>query len=208
MVDGLGRHGRRAHLTGASMEPEDHYDGDGSDGDGPPHPDDRALLVSIGERLRAARKRRGWSLATMAEMSGGIFKPSAVANYERGDRALSAVRLVQLAELYRTTPAELLDSHGSDTALIDLTRRGPQEKGTPVPLPRLVIDVAALEQAERSPDMQMVWNVIRSLRAERTDPAGVISLRAADVAHLARALARTPESIAAELGGAVVEFLR
>lgn len=196
-----------AHLTGASMEPEDHYDEDAGDGS-EPHPDDRTLLVSIGERLRAARKRQGWSLATMAEMSRGRFKPSAVANYERGDRALSAVRLVQLAELYRTTPGELMESKGEDTPLIDLTRRAPQEAGSPVPLPRLVIDVTALESAERSPDMELVWNVVRSLRTERTDPAGVISLRAADVAHLARALARTPESIASELGGAVVEFLR
>ncbi|HEX5268023.1 MAG TPA: helix-turn-helix transcriptional regulator [Acidimicrobiales bacterium] len=169
--------------------------------------DDRALLRSIGHRLRQARHRRGWSLATVAERSDGHLKASAVANYERGERAPSAARLARLAALYRVTPAELIGQEVGITPLIDLTRRGAQAAGGTVPLPRLVIDANALEGASRSRDLEIVFNLVRSLRAQRADPGPVFSLRAADVAHLARALARTPASIAAELAGVVVDFV-
>lgn len=63
---------------------------------------------NLGGRLRAARRRRGLSLARVEELTQAEFKASVVGAYERGERTLSAQRLVGLARLYGVSPAELL----------------------------------------------------------------------------------------------------
>ncbi len=65
---------------------------------------DRAL----GERLRAARKRRGWSLHDVERHSDGEFKSSVLGAYERGERAMSVQRLHRLASLYAVSTATLI----------------------------------------------------------------------------------------------------
>jgi transcriptional regulator with XRE-family HTH domain len=77
--------------------------------------------ASLGVRLRAARRQRGWSLGEVESYTGGEFKASVVGAYERGERALSVQRLVRLAEIYVVPPADLLPvASGERNAVIDL----------------------------------------------------------------------------------------
>lgn len=62
----------------------------------------------VGDRLRDARRRRGWSLLDVEESSEGEFKASVLGAYERGERSVSAGRLWRLAQLYDIHVATLL----------------------------------------------------------------------------------------------------
>ena len=77
--------------------------------------------TSLGLRLRAARRQRGWSLGELESYTGGEFKASVVGAYERGERALSVQRLVRLAEIYAVPPSDLLPLGSQERGvLIDL----------------------------------------------------------------------------------------
>ena len=69
---------------------------------------DRAL----GDRLRAARRRRGWSLHEVERTSGNEFKSSVLGAYERGERSISVQRLHRLAQIYAVEVAHLIPSPG------------------------------------------------------------------------------------------------
>ena len=47
------------------------------------------LLVETGRALRDARLARGLTLRDVGTRSNGLFKPTAVAGYERAERAIS-----------------------------------------------------------------------------------------------------------------------
>lgn len=64
--------------------------------------------VSLGQRLRAARRQRGWSLGDVESRTDGEFKASVVGAYERGERAISVQRFARLAQSYDVPAAELL----------------------------------------------------------------------------------------------------
>ena len=64
--------------------------------------------ISLGQRLRAARRQRGWSLGEVETQTEGRFKASVVGAYERGERAISVQRFVRLVEAYGGRPNELL----------------------------------------------------------------------------------------------------
>jgi transcriptional regulator with XRE-family HTH domain len=167
--------------------------------------EEQALLVALGAHLKAARRRRGWSLTTVARLSDGRFKPSAVANYERGIRAITAARLVALAYLYGTSAAELLAEATERPGVIDLTGEGttgqrPSRRGRP-----LVIDLGALAAAEKTSEVEIVSDYVRALRRARVDDGSVCSLRADDVVCLARALGATPTAVRAALCAAVIQ---
>ncbi len=87
---------------------------DEEDGDG--------FNQSLGERLRLARRSRGWSLSEVESISSGEFKASVVGAYERGERSLTVQRLVRLAATYDVPLDSLLPRpvEPSDT-MIDLT---------------------------------------------------------------------------------------
>ncbi|MBI3430465.1 MAG: helix-turn-helix domain-containing protein [Actinobacteria bacterium] len=57
-------------------------------------------LESIAFRIRKLRKDRGWSLIDVEHKSKGRFKAVVLGSYERGDRALSVKRAIDLATLY------------------------------------------------------------------------------------------------------------
>jgi transcriptional regulator with XRE-family HTH domain len=77
--------------------------------------------ASLGVRLRAARRQRGWSLGELESYTGGEFKASVVGAYERGERALSVQRLIRLAEIFEVPASDLLPLASADRgAVIDL----------------------------------------------------------------------------------------
>ncbi|HUG31425.1 MAG TPA: helix-turn-helix transcriptional regulator [Acidimicrobiia bacterium] len=75
---------------------------------------------ALGQRLRAARRHRGWSLGDVESHTQGEFKASVVGAYERGERAISVQRFVSLADVYRTPPSDLLPAPSEPTLVIDL----------------------------------------------------------------------------------------
>lgn len=83
----------------------------------------QAMNDALGEKIRAARKAKGWSLLEVEDLSGGEFKASVLGAYERGERALSVARLCRLAELFDLNPSDLLPSGPEETSpiVLDLT---------------------------------------------------------------------------------------
>jgi transcriptional regulator with XRE-family HTH domain len=66
------------------------------------------IVHETGRALRRARQARGLTLRDVGQRSGGAFKPTAVAAYERGERAISLERFYSLARLYDMAPDRLL----------------------------------------------------------------------------------------------------
>ena len=66
------------------------------------------ILEETGHALRRARRARGLTLRDVGTRSEGEFKPTAVAGYERGERAISLERFCALAQLYGMGPERLL----------------------------------------------------------------------------------------------------
>ncbi len=103
--------------------------------------------------------------------SQGRWKAVVIGSYERGDRALTAQRLPELAAFYRVPITELL----------------PQPRGAEAPKGAAGL-VIALEQIERVPDEQRepLSRYARRIQTERGDYNGrVLSLRADDLRSLA-----------------------
>lgn len=62
----------------------------------------------LGVSLRDARNDSGFSLNRVEEMTDGEFKASVVGAYERGERAITAVRLQGLCQVYGVRPSDIL----------------------------------------------------------------------------------------------------
>lgn len=73
---------------------------------------------ALGQRLRAARRHRGWSLGDVETHTDGEFKASVVGAYERGERAISVQRFARLADVYGTDASDLLPAAGVDSELV------------------------------------------------------------------------------------------
>ena len=63
---------------------------------------------ALGDRLRAARTRRGLSLHGVEKKSGGRFTGVAIGTYERAERSVTVVKLAELAEFYGVSVVALL----------------------------------------------------------------------------------------------------
>jgi transcriptional regulator with XRE-family HTH domain len=66
------------------------------------------VLEETGRALRRARRARGLTLRDVGTRSQGQFKSTAVAGYERAERAISLERFCALAQLYGMGPDRLL----------------------------------------------------------------------------------------------------
>jgi transcriptional regulator with XRE-family HTH domain len=63
---------------------------------------------SVAKRIRALRKSRGLTLQDIERMSTGSIKSVVMGSYERGARAISLSRALELANLFQIPIAELL----------------------------------------------------------------------------------------------------
>jgi transcriptional regulator with XRE-family HTH domain len=140
----------------------------------------------VGERLRRVRVERGLSLQDVERASNGRWKAAVVGSYERGDRNISATRLLELAEFYEVLPADILPGEAPGG------RRMDDGVGA------LVLDLERLEQlGER-------WSGLRryceSIQLQRGDfNRRVLSVRADDVRALAVIHESTPDDLIEEL---------
>jgi transcriptional regulator with XRE-family HTH domain len=83
----------------------------------------------LGEALREARLRKGWTLGQASEYSAGRFRPTSIAGYERGERQISLRRFAVLAGVYGIRAdrvfAQVLERMRADDQILDLT---PEER--------------------------------------------------------------------------------
>jgi transcriptional regulator with XRE-family HTH domain len=135
-----------------------------------------ALQRALGGRLREARRARGLTLQDIEERSGGRWKAVVIGSYERGDRAVSAARLTELADFLDVEVSDLLDDLGRER------RSGP--------LGALRIDVAALaEAAERDGSLDPLTRLVEHVRWQRGDRrATELAVRHDDLVALALVL--------------------
>jgi transcriptional regulator with XRE-family HTH domain len=129
--------------------------------------------VSLGQKLRAARRQRGWSLGEVESNTVGEFKASVVGAYERGERAISVQRFVSLCDIYGVVASDLLP--------------------VSVPGDGLVFDLDALGDSSSDALLEKYLAAIQLLRKESGNPA----IRRADQAVLGQLLqnADVPASI-------------
>jgi transcriptional regulator with XRE-family HTH domain len=66
------------------------------------------ILTETGRALRRARRARGLTLRDVGALSKGVFKPTAVAGYERAERSITVERFCQLSQLYEMAPERLM----------------------------------------------------------------------------------------------------
>lgn len=125
---------------------------------------------ALGQRLRAARRHRGWSLGDVESQTGGEFKASVVGAYERGERAISVQRFVSLADVYGTPAADLLPASTDSELIIDIEA--------------LAVDgdlvdryLAAIQMMRKMPgveevrdsDRAVISSLLQTVRAPQTD---------------------------------------
>ncbi len=150
----------------------------------------------VGERLRRVRVERGWSLQEVERASGGRWKAAVIGSYERGDRNISATRLLELAEFYGVRPADVLPGESA-----------PQHGGGS----SIVLDLRRLESlGDRFAPLRRYLETIQVQRGDFN--RRVLSVRNEDLRALAVIHESTPESLTDELrragvlGGATTVF--
>lgn len=143
------------------------------------------LNSAIGTVLRRARRSRRLTLRDIDAISAGSLSGSAVGGWERGERAISVRRFVELARLYGFSPDQLLRE-----ALDEL----PGAASAPI-----VLDLTRLSalppEAGRS-----VGRLAQTIKTKRADyVSDVLSLRAGDLEVWASELRTTAEELAERL---------
>ncbi|TVP66567.1 MAG: transcriptional regulator [Nitriliruptor sp.] len=137
----------------------------------------------VGERLRQVRLDRGWSLQEVERASDGRWKAAVIGSYERGDRNISATRLLELAEFYGVRPADILPGEAAP-------QRGFASS--------IVLDLRRLEAL--GPRYAPLRRYLETIQVQRGDfNRRVLSVRSEDLRALAVIHDATPESLTEEL---------
>ena len=124
-------------------------------------------LLGFQRRLRSVREAKCLTLSQVAAMSSGSISAIALGSYERGDRTISAGKVLELAKIYKIPVSELFEQ--------------PQKM---IGNKRVVIDYRKLSSDE-DPSAQSLLNVINKIASIRRDWNGeLISLREGDIASL------------------------
>ena len=143
---------------------------------------------ALGARLRAIRTQQGLSLQGVEQKSKGRWKAVVVGSYERGDRAVTAQRLLELAAFYRVPVTELLP------------QGVPALRASSAPsAQRVVID---LERLRRAPPEHLTppARYAAAIQRQRGDYNGrVLSLRAEDLRPLAAIYGASPSEVTEQL---------
>lgn len=129
-----------------------------------------AYTRMVGERIRAIRKQKKWSLGELEEQSNNEFKASVVGAYERGERAISVPRLEGLARVLGVPVDQLLP----------VSTERVNDAGSVAAPVKLRIDVAKLSTFSGT-EFTMLERYLRMLQVKRQDFNGkVITVRSDD----------------------------
>lgn len=129
---------------------------------------------ALGERLRAARRRRGWSLHEVERTSGNEFKSSVLGAYERGERSISVQRLYRLAQIYAVDVAQLIpsgDEADQQQTVIDIDAMGTADPSVSEAIDRFLSAIQLRRRSSdgdltvRQSDLEVLAALVRSDRA-------------------------------------------
>lgn len=146
--------------------------------------DNKEFAKQLGARLRAIRQQQNLSLNAVQELSGGRWKAVVVGSYERGDRALTVVRLAELASFYDVPVSQIIPH---TTVPAPKTSRG--NNGA------IVIDLQTLRDL---PEEQVgpLARFAKAIQDQRGDYNNrMLSIRREDLRSLAVIYDRVPESL-------------
>ncbi len=131
----------------------------------------------VGERLRAIRRQKRFSLQDVEMSSSQEFKASVLGAYERGERAISVPRLERLATFYSVPVDQLLPratTVGVTPGAIDLTGKA-----------GVTLDLTQLE-AVPGPEGEMLARYLSMIQVQRQDFNGrVLTVRQDDLRAVA-----------------------
>lgn len=124
-------------------------------------------LQRVQQGLRAIREAQGLTLSQASAKSNGEVSAIALGSYERGDRTISASKLIQIAQIYDVPVTAFFDSH-------DQANKSA----------KIIIDCRKLN-IDEGPLATKLKTVVKSIANIRGDWNGeVISLRENDLASL------------------------
>lgn len=129
--------------------------------------------IEIGRRIRAARKKRGWTIAEMAAI--GEIKAVVIGSYERGSRNMPISRLGEIARILGVDVAYLLG----------------QPLGRQASALVLTLDLRAISRASfTSPSwLALLVSYCAGIVKKRNDWNGeVLSIRESDLLNLSFAI--------------------
>jgi transcriptional regulator with XRE-family HTH domain len=123
-------------------------------------------IETLQTRIRLIRESRHLTLTQAAKLSKGQITAIALGSYERGDRSVSARKLITIANLYEVPISELFEpAHNF------------------MPEERISIDLRKILTTS-NPVAQKITQVLRNIARMRGDWNGeVISLRAQDISN-------------------------
>jgi transcriptional regulator with XRE-family HTH domain len=132
------------------------------------------------------RQERGFTLREVSTRSAGMFKPSVLAAYERGERGISLERFHSLANVYGIPPERLLAEVG---------RRIEQR-------PRDVVNVGAVRelQGPAAGTVRLFVERVMRLRGVRAD---TVTLRIGDLQVLSTSVGLSERDLRKAVDGAV-----
>jgi transcriptional regulator with XRE-family HTH domain len=153
----------------------------------------RPFANVVGEVLRACRQERGLSLHDVSIRSRGIFKPSVLGGYERGERSISVERFCDLANTYGISADRLL------ARVLD--RLEPDDRQA------VVIDLGALAELrddESAGEIRVIAEYVHETIRRREDYlTNVVTLRAGDLKDLSYLLGMSTTSLSKMLNQAM-----
>jgi len=123
-------------------------------------------IETLQTRMRLIRESRHLTLTQAAKLSKGQITAIALGSYERGDRSVSARKLITIANLYEVPISELFEAPRNF-----------------MPEERISIDLRKIHTTS-NPVAQKITEVLRNIARMRGDWNGeVISLRAQDISN-------------------------
>jgi len=133
-----------------------------------------AFSQRVGERLRAIRRQKRLSLHDVEAASNQEFKASVLGAYERGERAISVLRLQRLARIYDVPVDQLLPEDGQQRS------RTTVEKGH-----KVAIDLTRLARMNGE-QFALLARYLRLIQVQRQDFNGkVLTVRNGDLMAIA-----------------------
>jgi transcriptional regulator with XRE-family HTH domain len=129
--------------------------------------------IEIGRRMRAARRKRGWTIAEMAEV--GQIKAVVIGSYERGSRNMPISRLGEIARILGVDVTYLLGQ--------PISEEGSTQD--------LTLDLRAISRPnfENPTRLAIVVKYCAGIVKKRSDWNGeVLSIRASDLTNLSFAM--------------------
>lgn len=145
-------------------------------------------LNALGQRLRAVRKAKKLSLAEVEELSSGRFKAVVIGSYERGARAMTVERLIEISNFYQVPIQTFLNAsthHESKSSeiskILDLQK---------------ITSRARQSERHNLVHYQILARYLLEIVHQRQDWNGeVLSLRDSDFKNIALCLNRELESL-------------